>query len=291
MEIAYLSESVELTAAPPRFLKEISRVGARAPGPFADEDGAEITRGRLDEWVKCFYETRAAVPVRRGGRGEGAGDLGRVEELFVEDDKLYAVLRVDDACAASRLREEEAVDAVLVVERGVETPGGKRYRECIRSYDLAPASGAGRSYVPCSRGGKAVGSLTANYDAERKDGILVAYKVAAGAVIYKGAMVCLNSRGYAVPAADAPGLKFVGFAYEQGDNAAGNDGDVTARVWKDGSFRVAMSSPASEDLGADVYVVDDNAVAMDTAYSIWAGTIVELPVDGVVRVLIRNAAR
>jgi hypothetical protein len=291
IEIAYLSENVELTAAPPRFLKEIARVGAPAPGPFADEGGAEVTRGRLDEWVKCFYETRAAVPVRGGGRGEDSAELGRVEELFVEDDKLYAVLRVDEPWAASRLRDEEAVDAVLVVGRDVEAPGGKRYRECIRSCDLAPSSGAGRSYVPYPRGGKMVGALTANYDAERKDGILVAYKVAAEAVIYKGAMVCLNARGYAVPAADAPGLKFVGFAYERGDNAGGSDGDIMVRVWKDGSFRVAMSSPASEDLGADAYVVDDNAVALDTAYSIWAGTIVEIVVDGVVRVLIRNAVR
>jgi hypothetical protein len=141
------------------------------------------------------------------------------------------------------------------------------------------------------KGGRKVAALTANYDAERKDGILVAYKVAARAVIYKGAMVCLNPRGYAVPAADAPGLTFAGFAYEKGDNAEGADGDVSARVWKDGSFRVAMSSPALEDLGADAYVVDDNAVALDTAYSIWAGTVVEIPADGVVRVLIRNAVR
>jgi hypothetical protein len=290
-EIEYFSPNVELTAEPPRFLKEIARVGAGAPGPFADGGGAEITRGRLDEWVKCFYETRAAVPVRRRGRGDGAAELGRVEELFVEDDKLYAVLRVDDAWAAARLREEDAVDAALGIERDVEAPGGKRYRECIRWFELAPASGAGCSYEPYPGGGKTVGALTANYDAERKDGILVAYKVAAEAVIYKGAMVCLNDRGYAVPAADAPGLKFVGFAYERGDNAAGSDGDIMVRVWKDGSFRVAMSSPALEDLGADVYVIDDNAVALDTAYSIWAGTVVEIVVDGVVRVLIRNAVR
>jgi hypothetical protein len=134
-------------------------------------------------------------------------------------------------------------------------------------------------------------ALTANHEPERKDGILVAYKVAARAVIYKGAMVCLNARGYAVPAADAPGLKFAGFAYERGDNAGGADGDVSVRVWKDGSFRVAMASAAPEDLGADAYVVDDAAVALGTSYSIWAGTVVELPAEGVVRVLIRNAVR
>lgn len=134
-------------------------------------------------------------------------------------------------------------------------------------------------------------ALTANYDAERKDGILVAYEVAARTVIYKGALVCLNAAGYAVPAADQPGLTFVGVAYDRGDNAAGDDGDVSARVWKDGSFRVAMNSPRLADLGAPAYVVDDNTVALAAANSVLAGTIVEVPAEGVVRVLIRNAVK
>ncbi len=134
-------------------------------------------------------------------------------------------------------------------------------------------------------------ALTANHDAERKDGILVAYKVAARTVIYKGALVCLNAAGYAVPAADEAGLTFVGVAYERGDNAAGEDGDVSARVWKDGSFRVAMRSPRLGDLGAPAYVVDDNTVALSAAHAVSAGTIVEIPADDVVRVLIRNAVK
>lgn len=131
--------------------------------------------------------------------------------------------------------------------------------------------------------------LTANHDSERKDGILVAYHVAANTIIYKGAMVCLNSKGFAVPAADEPHLKFVGFAYERGDNLHGKAGDITARVWKDGSFRVTMSAPQLEDLGAPAYVVDDNTVALASINAIRAGTIVEIPAPDVVRVLIRNA--
>jgi hypothetical protein len=133
--------------------------------------------------------------------------------------------------------------------------------------------------------------LTANHDAERKDGILVAYKVAARAVIYKGALVCLNAAGYAVPAADEAGLTFVGVAYERGDNAGGDDGDVSARVWKDGSFRVAMASPRLEDLGKPAHVVDDNTVALAATNAIPVGTVVEIPADDVVRVLIRNAVK
>jgi len=44
-------------------------------------------------------------------------------------------------------------------------------------------------------------------------------------------------------------------------------------------------------LGANVYVIDDNTVALDTAYSVWAGVIVEIPAENTVRILIRNAVR
>ena len=140
-------------------------------------------------------------------------------------------------------------------------------------------------------GGADMTALAANYDAERKDGILVAYKVAARTVVYKGALVCLDAGGYAVPAADEAGLTFAGVAYERADNAAGADGDVSVRVWKDGSFRVAMNSPRLADLGAAAYVVDDNGVARATAHQVYAGTIVEIPAADVVRVLIRNAVK
>ncbi|UCH77312.1 MAG: hypothetical protein JSU81_06105 [Candidatus Coatesbacteria bacterium] len=132
-------------------------------------------------------------------------------------------------------------------------------------------------------------ALTANYDAQRKDGILVAYRVAARTAIYKGAMVALNEAGYAVPAGDERGLKFVGFAYERGDNASGGAGDVSVRVWKDGSFRVRMAAPRLADLGSAAYAVDDNTVALATDYAVWVGTVVEICSAKVVRVLIRNA--
>ena len=137
-------------------------------------------------------------------------------------------------------------------------------------------------------------SLTANHDGERKDGILVSYKVAAGVLVYKGALVCLNAAGYAVPAADEDGLIFVGIAYERGDNAAGGDGEVRVRVWKVGSFRVSMPGAELTHLGLTAFVVDDNTVTPLKHPSQWdiaAGTIVEIPAEDVVRVLINNAVR
>lgn len=138
-------------------------------------------------------------------------------------------------------------------------------------------------------------ALTANHDAERKDGILVAYRVAANTIIYKGAMVCLTGFGRAIPAADQPGLKFVGFAYERGDNLQGEDGDVWVRVWKDGSFRVGFASPDVAYLGLTAYVLDDNRISLTSENGVCAGTIVEFPhsedgqLQGDARVLIRNA--
>jgi hypothetical protein len=134
-------------------------------------------------------------------------------------------------------------------------------------------------------------ALSENYDAERKDGILVSYLLAAGACVYKGAMVALNASGYAAPAADQAGLIFAGFAYEKADNSAGADGDVAVRVWKDGSFRVALAAASLGDLGHEAYVADDNTVALSSTNSISAGTIVEIPASDAVRVLIRGAAK
>jgi len=134
-------------------------------------------------------------------------------------------------------------------------------------------------------------ALSDSYDAERKDGVLVVYKVAGGAAIYKGAMVALDASGFAIPAADASGLLFVGYAYENADNAEGDDGDVSVRVWKDGSFLAAKASAAQGDLGKAAYVVDDNTVALSATHSVLAGTIVEVPASDTVRVLIRNAVK
>jgi hypothetical protein len=150
-ELVYMSDDVELTAEPPRFLKELSRVGVRAGGAGARP--AAITRVRLEEWVRCFYETGAAVPVRSRGRTEAANEVGRAEELFVEGDRLLAVLRLEEE-AAAWLRGGGATDAAVGIARGVAAPGGGSYRECIRYVAVAPAGGAVSGAAPNSRGGE-----------------------------------------------------------------------------------------------------------------------------------------
>jgi hypothetical protein len=133
-------------------------------------------------------------------------------------------------------------------------------------------------------------ALTENYDAERKDGILITYPVAAGETIYKGAIVCLDSDGYLVPGSDATGYSFVGISYEKADNASGADGDVTARVWKVGTYVLVSDFAAGQDdVGSEVYVVDDNTVSTSTTYSVVCGTIVEIISSSSVRIRIDNS--
>jgi len=133
--------------------------------------------------------------------------------------------------------------------------------------------------------------LTENYDAEGKVGALVLYKVAGGAHIYKGALVCLNGDGYAVGGSDTAGYKFIGVAYEEVDNSGGSDGEVSIRVLKTGSFLYPIESSQQSDLGASAYIKDDGEVALTTTNSILAGYICERPSASSVRVRIDNAVR
>ena len=53
-------------------------------------------------------------------------------------------------------------------------------------------------------------ALTNDRDTVRKEGKYASYPVKGGAVIYAGGMVCIGADGYAVPASDTAGLKFMG---------------------------------------------------------------------------------
>ena len=108
-----------------------------------------------------------------------------------------------------------------------------------------------------------------------REGIEIEYKVAAGMNIFSGSLVCLNTSGYAAPGADTAGFKFLGVALENADNSSGQNGDITVRVRRKGSFRFAASGMAITDIGAAVKVSDDQTVAKSTANSVACGTIAE----------------
>ncbi len=118
-------------------------------------------------------------------------------------------------------------------------------------------------------------ALTADRKTTYRQGLEIEYKVAAGAKIHAGSIVCLNTSGFAVPGADTANLKFVGIAGEQADNSAGANGDITVRVRRKGVFRLAASGLAITDIGTVVNVSDDQTVAKTTSNSVACGTIAE----------------
>jgi hypothetical protein len=101
-------------------------------------------------------------------------------------------------------------------------------------------------------------ALAADRKTNYREGVEVEYPVKASTKIYAGGMVCVDATGYAVPAADAAGNRFVGVAMEQADNSGSLvDGNITVRVRRQGLFELKATSIAQANVGADMYVVDD----------------------------------
>lgn len=111
-------------------------------------------------------------------------------------------------------------------------------------------------------------ALTQSFETFEKPGLVVAYKQS-NIKIYKGALVAVNSSGYAIPIAHGTAsLKFVGVANETIDNASGAAGDKSINVTKSGSFvfkAVSGFTPAIADIGKEVYANTDWEVQIATA--------------------------
>lgn len=105
-------------------------------------------------------------------------------------------------------------------------------------------------------------ALTKDRETDYKEGELLAVPVAASAVIYKGSLVCRNTSGYAVPAADTASFVFEGVAFEKVDNTGGANGAKSIRVRKRGIHYFAASGMAITDVGKAAFVVDDQTVGL-----------------------------
>ncbi len=123
---------------------------------------------------------------------------------------------------------------------------------------------------------------TTSREASRKDGIVIAYPVQAGAVINKGTFVFVDSTGYARPGrSGVAGDVFVGVAYEAVSNALGAAGALLIRVFKTGSFVFPKSAAtALTDLGQPFYAADDQTLTTTAAGNQLAGYVVGI-VDAV----------
>lgn len=95
---------------------------------------------------------------------------------------------------------------------------------------------------------------------QQREGDIVAFDLAAGAQINKGAMVVLEA-GYAKPGHEAAGLKSVGIAEISADHSAGAN-TVFARR---GTFLLRNGTGADEITRADIesqcFILDDDTVA------------------------------
>lgn len=88
--------------------------------------------------------------------------------------------------------------------------------------------------------------------------------VATAVLIYSGALVVVNSSGYAKPGVTGTSLRAVGVAEGYVDNSSGGNGDVDVLV-RPGIFGFKNSAGGDEitaaDIGATAYIVDDQTVA------------------------------
>ena len=133
-------------------------------------------------------------------------------------------------------------------------------------------------------------ALSQPYETHEREGLIVAYPVKANARIWKGALVCVDSTGYLVPASDTANLRFVGVAFESVDNTGGANGAKRCRVVKRGTFVYNRTGAAytQADIGAIVRAATDNEVAKTSTNNIVVGTVVELLDGNRVRIRIDN---
>ncbi len=103
-------------------------------------------------------------------------------------------------------------------------------------------------------------------------------QVAAGKHIYKGAIVGINSSGYAqtLVAGDA----FVGVAYEEIDNSAGADGDLSIRLYTLGDFGSALAGATVAHVGRPVFASADDTLTFSGAGNSYVGVAQDVPASG-----------
>ena len=90
---------------------------------------------------------------------------------------------------------------------------------------------------------------------------MINYKVAAGAVIYRGALCMISDAGYLKPAAAEANAVIAGVATENVDNSGGADGDLDCDVFTEGLHKLNGSGFVQGDMKAEVYASDDETVS------------------------------
>lgn len=105
-------------------------------------------------------------------------------------------------------------------------------------------------------------NLTAERPDQRQEGILVDIPLAASTKVFKGSNVNYNTSGLAKKAADVANEVFAGVAIETKDSNLNAEDQKYVRVWKEGVFSMNCTGATQAWVGQNVYVVDDNLVAL-----------------------------
>jgi hypothetical protein len=104
-------------------------------------------------------------------------------------------------------------------------------------------------------------ALTKDRATSYREGIEMDFPVAADTRIFAGSLVCVNASGFALPAADISGLRFIGVALNQADNRGGANGGKNLRVRRTGVFEFAATTITQAMVGDPMYAVDDQTFA------------------------------
>jgi len=110
-------------------------------------------------------------------------------------------------------------------------------------------------------------ALSADRNTPRRLNAEYEFTPATGAVIYRGALVCLNASNQLVPGSTATGLRAVGMA-ENSTKDTGYGGTIKVRR---GTHRWGNSASGDlitlSDIGSQCFIVDDQTVAKTSATS------------------------
>ncbi len=109
------------------------------------------------------------------------------------------------------------------------------------------------------------------------------YAIRATTKIFKGAMVGIDSNGYARGL--VAGDRFVGMAYEEKDNLAGANGALKLRIQTLGDFELPMGTATQANLGRPVFASDDATLTFTASGNTYIGVLVDVPATG--RALLR----
>ena len=102
--------------------------------------------------------------------------------------------------------------------------------------------------------------------------------VAAGELIYQGAVIGYNSSGYVRNLNNTD--NFAGFAEDHIDNSTGLDGAKRIRIRKRGSILLEITGITLTDLGRAVYATNNNNFTLSPTNAVYVGQISKIEASG-----------